>query len=222
MLTTPISSPMILNARPDMNNQTKTKRPRTSKPAHSQTGPTTPKGKATSSRNAIKTGLHASGWIDEQEELEYHALFHNLCIEYNAKNTTLLLQIERMATTMLKMRRLQKIEAALFQKARNLAEIRAKERQSIPSLANQDPEQAILIAQLAAMPDMDRLATLQRYQTSLDRQLSKVIGEIRVLTMNPIDAPNTTHPKDHREAQTIRTIEKNSDGSTTTITRLRE
>jgi len=115
-----------------------------------------------------------------------------------------------------------KIEAALFQKARNLAEIRAKERQSIPSLANQDPEQAILIAQLAAMPDMDRLATLQRYQTSLDRQLSKVIGEIRVLTMNPIDAPNTTHPKDHREAQTIRTIEKNSDGSTTTITRLRE
>ena len=173
-----------------MSKPNKTNTPGTRKPSHSQTGPTSPKGKATSSRNAIKTGLHASGWIDQNEELEYQSLFHSLCSEYNAKTTTLLLQIERMASTMVKMRRLQKIETALFQKARGLAAIRAEERQSIPALASSDPEQAFLVAQLSAMPDMDRLATLQRYQTSLDRQLSKVIGEIRVLTMDPDGSPN--------------------------------
>ena len=205
-----------------MSKPNKTNTPGTRKPAHSQTGPTSPKGKATSSRNAIKTGLHASGWIDQHEELEYQALFDNLCIEYNAKNTTLLLQIERMASTMVKMRRLQKIESALFQKARGLAEIRAKEKQSISSLANANPEKTILIAQLAAMPDMDRLATLQRYQTSLDRQLSKVIGEIRILTMNTIDTHNTPHPIDHREIKTIQKIAKSSDVSSSVITKLSE
>jgi hypothetical protein len=153
------------------------------KPIGGQTGPKSSEGKAISSLNAIKTGLHVTGWIDKNEALEYEELFRKLCAEYNAQNTTLLLQIERMATTMVKMRRLQKIEAALFQKARNLAELRAIERQSIPSLSSADPDGAKLIAQLAAIPDMDRLSTLQRYQTSLDRQLSKVIGEIRVLTM---------------------------------------
>lgn len=155
-----------------------------SKLAHGQTGPKSSQGKIASSRNATKTGLHASGWIDANEESEYQGLFDNLCAEYNAQTTTLLLQIERTATTMVKMRRLQKIEAALFQKARGLAEIRALERQSIPALASTHPEHTLLIAQLAAIPDMERLATLQRYQTSIDRQLSKIIGEIRILTLN--------------------------------------
>jgi len=163
--------------------------PTSKKSARGQTGPKTSTGKSTSSRNATKTGLHISGWIDASEASEYEELFHNLRIEYNAQTTTLLLQIERMATTTVKMRRLQKIEAALFQKARGLAEIRAQERQSIPSLASQYPEHSLLIAQLSAIPDMDRLATLQRYQTSLDRQLSKIIGEIRILTLNT-QAPN--------------------------------
>ena len=162
-----------------------------SKSTHVQTGPKTPSGKLTSSRNSIKTGLHISGWIDSEEQLEYEQLFDSLHAEYNAQTITLRLQIERMATTMIKMRRLQRIESALFQKARVLAQTRAQERQSIPALANQDPEHAILVAQLAALPDMDRLATLQRYQTSLDRQLSKIIGEIRILTMNNYLPPAT-------------------------------
>ncbi len=192
------------------------------KRAHGQTGPITAAGKATSSRNAIKTGLHASGWIDQDEESEYQTLFQKLCDEYNVQTTTLLLQIERMASTMVKMRRLQKIETALFQKARNLAQLRAVEKQSIPLFASPTPEEAILVAQLAAMPDMDRLTALQRYQTSLDRQLSKVIGEIRVLTMGSTDNSAAISSPDHRKIQTIRTIEKNSDGSSTAITRLGE
>jgi len=166
------------------------------KVSRGQTGPKTSAGKITSSRNAIKTGIHVSGWIDSTEESEYQDLFNNLCLEYNAQTTTRLLQVERMATTMVKMRRLQKIEAALFQKARGLAEIRAQEKQLIPALASHNPQQTLLIAQVAAMPDMDRLASLQRYQNSLDRQLSKIIGELRILTMNSISMhPPTPHAR---------------------------
>ena len=149
-----------------------------------QTGPKTSAGKAVSAMNAVKLGIHITGWLDEHEHSEYSILFEQLTKEYNANTPTMLIQIERMASTMIKMRRLQKIEAALFQKARGLAEIRAQERQSIPALASKHPEHSLMIAQLAAIPDMDRLATLQRYQTSLDRQLSKIIGEIRILTLN--------------------------------------
>ncbi len=118
--------------------------PAPKKSTRGQTGPKTSTGKSASSRNATKTGLHISGRIDASEESEYEVLFHNLRIEYNAQTTTRLIQIERMATTTVKMRRLQKIEAALFQKARGLAEIRAQERQSIPSLASQCPEHSLI------------------------------------------------------------------------------
>lgn len=170
---------------------------RTQKPASGQTGPITTVGKAASSRNATKTGIHVSGWIDQNEEQEYQSLFNNLCAEYKAQTTTMLLQIERMATTMVKMRRLQRIETALFQKVRDLAEVRAKEKLSIPSLATSDFEHALSVAQLSAMPDMQRLATLQRYQTSLDRQLSKVIGEIRILTMSATHNGHDSLVKSH-------------------------
>jgi len=173
------------------------------KPARGQTGPKSSQGKITSSRNATKTGLHVSGWIDSIEESEYQDLFNNLRLEYNAQNTTLLLQIERMATTMVKMRRLQKIESALFQKARGLAEIRAQERQSIPSIASKHPEHALMIAQLSAIPDMDRLATLQRYQTSLDRQLSKILGEIRILTLNTSSANSNVIESESKKSLNI-------------------
>jgi tartrate dehydratase beta subunit/fumarate hydratase class I family protein len=59
-----------------------------------QTGPKTAAGKAVSSVNAVKTGLLVSGWIDKSEELEYEELFRNLCADYNAQTTPLLLQIE--------------------------------------------------------------------------------------------------------------------------------
>lgn len=147
-----------------------------------QTGPKTASGKATSALNAVKTGLHVSGWLDEQERIEYETLFEQLRSEYNAQTPTMLIQIERMASTMVKMRRLQKIEAALFTRAREIINRHSQERQLATGKNGSEDQHSAQIAQIAAMPDMDRLATLQRYQTSLDRQLSKVIGEIRVLS----------------------------------------
>ena len=155
------------------------------KPAQSksgQTGPRTPSGKSVSARNAVKTGLHVSGWLDEQERIDYESLFDQLRSEYKAETPTMLIQIERMASTMVKMRRIQKIEAALFTRAREIAQRHSQERQMATGQSGFEAQHSAEVAQIAAMPDMDRLATLQRYQTSLDRQLSKIIGEIRVIS----------------------------------------
>lgn len=159
-----------------------------------QTGPVTAAGKAASSMNAVKTGLHVTGWLDDQEQSEYDTLYTALCEEYKALTPTMLLQIERMACTVIKLRRLQKIEGALFQKARQIANKQFDERPLLPGQNSNEREQAACIAQFAAMPDMDRLSTLQRYQTSLDRQLSKILGEIRILSAPHISAQNLSAP----------------------------
>lgn len=151
-------------------------------------GPKTQEGKAKSSMNAVTSGLHVSGWIDDQEQSEYEALFESLCQEHGTQSQTLMVQYERMASTIVKLRRLQRSESAQWQKARSMARQLEQQRPQSPSASEKSTpsthlhQQELALAELTAMPSPERLTLLQRYQTSLDRQLSKIIGEIQVLT----------------------------------------
>ena len=139
------------------------------------------------SLNALKHGVYSQTWVDPLEQQQYDDLCKALQHEYTSTSPTILIQIERMAMTMVKIRRLQKIENALYQRAQITASNHAKEKGRLgllqPDPAKNDPEvdQAVKIAQDAALPEIIRLDTLARYQVSLDRQLSKIIGEIQVL-----------------------------------------
>ncbi len=144
-------------------------------------GPQTPHGKKISSQNALKTGLHCSYWLDQQEEDEYDSLVRDLCIEYGAVSKTLIIQIERLAVAMVKLRRTQKIESAMYLRARQIAVEQFDQRSDESLPAKADRAQFESLMQWIAVPDTDRLNMLQRQQTSLDRQVSKIIGEIQVL-----------------------------------------
>ena len=137
--------------------------------------------------NSLKHGMYSQAWIDPSEQQQYDELCSELKQEYASYSPTIMVQIERMATTIVKMRRLQKIENALYRKAQATAISHAQEKirlgvdQATDEANKPSPELALQIAGDAALPDLMRLDTLARYQSSLDRQLSKVIGEIQIL-----------------------------------------
>lgn len=143
--------------------------------------------------NALRHGVYSQAWVDPLEQQQYDDLCKAFQHEYTSTSPTILIQIERMAMTMVKIRRLQKVENALYQRAQITASNHAKEKARLgliqTDFAKSDPQidQAVKIAQDSALPEILRLDTLARYQVSLDRQLSKIIGEMQVL-----DAANQT------------------------------
>ena len=154
-------------------------------------GPKTAAGKASSARNSLKHGVYSQAWFDPSEQLQFDDLCQALRGEYTATSPTILIQIERLAMTMVKIRRLQKIENALYQRAQATASRHIIEKADLGleqsqgakagAKASANVAQAVQIAQDSALPDIVRLDTLARYQVSLDRQLSKIIGEIQIL-----------------------------------------
>jgi hypothetical protein len=146
-------------------------------------GPRSAGGKAVASRNALKTGIASSQWINESEQLRYDDLVATLNEEYRPQGPTLALLIEHLAMVVVKIERLQRIENAQFEKARIVSEHVARQRPS-NSASSYLPDTpagqalALRISTDAAMPDIERLNTLARYQVSLDRQRSKLIAEI--------------------------------------------
>ena len=128
------------------------------------------------------------------------------------------IQVERMATIKIKLDRVQTIEAAHFLKARQIAYNHQQERAAKPGQSPSERAEEDAIAQLSAMPDLERLAHLQRYQTSLDRQLSKVIGEIRVLK----DMPTIVSRHTVDRGNTVQTMTQYSNGSTNTLSSIED
>lgn len=143
--------------------------------------------KTPASMNALKHGVFSQSWIDPGEQQQFDELFMALQEEYTSQSPTILIQIERMAMTMVKIRRLQKVENALYRRAQLTAAEHVQEKirpglaQSIDAKGEHHVDLALQVAEDSAMPDLMRLDTLARYQVGLDRQLSKIIGEIQVL-----------------------------------------
>lgn len=80
------------------------------------TGPTSPKGKQKVSGNALEHGLRAQKWLNPKEKRNFEALARDLTAEY--KPATEWLMVERIAMGMTRMRRLQRVEDAMYAKAR--------------------------------------------------------------------------------------------------------
>jgi hypothetical protein len=142
------------------------------------TGPKTARGKARSSRNAVKHGLLASKWLTPEQKKDLATLITNLEAEYQPETATQHLMIERIAMGMTKLRRLHELESALHVKAQHdVAQLVSQGSRLFTGIAP-------ALAMASAMPAPKNLMLLARYQTSLDRQISKAIGELIVLKGN--------------------------------------
>jgi hypothetical protein len=142
-----------------------------------KTGPTSEAGKQKVAGNAVKHGLRSNKWMLPEERKSFDALAADLHAEYQPNTATQCILVERIAICMSKLRRLRTIEDAQFHEARSLARERyLKFRQGTAVTLEE--------VQAAAMPDVRQVELLSRYQTTLDRQLSKSIGELMVLKAN--------------------------------------
>ena len=81
-------------------------------------GPVSGAGKAISSRNAIKHGATATGFINDQEEERYKILLNDLRAHYKFDNPLIKLQLERIARVTIQLERIQNAIDATFQKCR--------------------------------------------------------------------------------------------------------
>ncbi|TFZ03073.1 hypothetical protein EZ313_17830 [Ramlibacter henchirensis] len=157
-------------------------------------GPRSPEGKVSASRNAFKTGVAAIGWYHPQEEAEYQELFGELLEQYAQATTVVRLLIERLATNSVKLRRLERLDNALHQKARLFAEDIAGERpeNSVASLLPDTPQgraSAAAIMADAAMPPVEWTNSIERARINLERQISRLIEHIeRVYQPAPASA----------------------------------
>jgi hypothetical protein len=81
-------------------------------------GPVSAAGKAISSKNAIKHGALATGFINDQEEDRYKSLLNDLTAHYKFDNPLIKLQLERIARVTVQLERIQNAIDATFQKCR--------------------------------------------------------------------------------------------------------
>jgi hypothetical protein len=163
-------------------------------------GPQTAAGKARSSRNALKTGITVGYWLNADEQAEYDALLEALIDEYPTARATTMLLVSRLACSVVKLNRLQRIENARFEGARIIAgDVARQQLDAEHSLASCLPptaearEFARRVATESAMPDPEPMTTLARYQTALERQIIMTTAELRRIVL--LGGPGATAPQ---------------------------
>lgn len=157
------------------------------------TGPKSAAGKEVSSMNATKHGLSAQKWLTPELSQYYKGVLGSLMDEYLPQTPTEVLMIERVATTITKAKRLNDLENAQYELARELV----MEEYNKPSIMrrsgilklgtdNIEKNQELIRLQLgASMPSLEVMNIINRQQNSLSRQLSKELSElITVINLN--------------------------------------
>lgn len=147
-------------------------------------GPRTDAGKAAASRNAFKGGLTLNGLINEAERALYDQLLGALRADYAPRSVTLSLLLQGFAMALVKRQRQDRVESAMYEKAQVTAAHLAAQPapHSFASYLPATPEgqaraRQILVA--AAMPEMQRVDAVARYGTSLDRQIARLLDQIK-------------------------------------------
>lgn len=145
-------------------------------------GPRTPHGKAASARNPVNCGIASQGWLEDHEAQEYQQLVAQLKAQHPSE-VSIDLTIERLAVVTVKLRRLLRVENAEYAQARSHKAQLARERPEnsmAGQVANTPSGQAHATAVMvqAALPCLQRLDTLARYQTTLERQASRLQEEL--------------------------------------------
>lgn len=150
------------------------------------TGPKSAAGKEASSMNATKHGLTSQKWLSPELSQFFQKTLSRLMDEYLPQTPTELLMLERVATTMTKAKRLNDLEDAQYQLARELV----IQDYSLPTsmrrggllklVANDGArnQEILKLQQDASMPSLEVMNIINRQQNSLSRQLSKELSEL--------------------------------------------
>lgn len=159
-------------------------------------GPKTLEGKLVSQKNAIKHGLTAKNWINEDEESRYSELVTDLTQEHSPVGTLERFEIERIANCKVRLERIQRIEAEMYL----LAQLRANDPELYFDGLRFDKEKhAQMISDFAAemsgiyepAPGMDdkeihfeitfhaisQMKTMERFQSFLPATFEHVLHE---------------------------------------------
>jgi hypothetical protein len=147
-------------------------------------------------KNALKSGVAATGWLDPQEQASYNAYVQELESHYQPLSAILRIQIDRLATNLVRRDRLHRVENALYEKSR-LAHAQVLAHPAPNSVSGAMPKtseeqaRALTIVRDAALPDLERSELLTRYITGLERQISKLIQEIEAMRTQSRPAART-------------------------------
>jgi hypothetical protein len=146
--------------------------------AQHSTGPSSPEGKAASSRNATNHGLCAGFAVLPHEDRQAFEYLHDSYAQtFKPTNEPEFFLVKRMVESRWKMARLQRMEAALFQ-------------QMTSQEPNTDPDAVIVAAMLAG--NANAYALLQRYTAAAERSYYKAKRELereRAASAKPAPLP---------------------------------
>ncbi len=137
------------------------------------TGPRSPRGKARSSRNAVKHGLLAGRIVladhPDEDPREFAALLDGLLGDYQPRGMIEKMMVERLAVSFWRLRRAYRFEAEAISQANQ------------PGIASQMLEQFGMPTSEQfekVLPDIKDLDKLVRYESMIDRELLRTLAHL--------------------------------------------